>query len=114
MAKRKPDIENFIPENIRKFAEGEKAGAKITREGNSPTRPEQLDLPAMPSVHTGGAPAGQAGAPKRQTAVRLTDETMARVRRLAGMRAMQESRRVTTQEIMETAILEYVERELGR
>lgn len=114
MAKRKPDIENFIPENIRKFAEGEKEGAKTTREENSPTRPEQLDLPAIPSTHTGGAPPGQAGAPKRQTAVRLTNETMARVRRLAGMRAMQESRRVTTQEIMETAILEYVERELGR
>lgn len=68
----------------------------------------------MPSAYTGGAPAGRAGTPKRQTAIRLTDETMARIRRLAGMRAMQESRRVTTQEIMETAILEYVERELER
>jgi hypothetical protein len=52
-------------------------------------------------------------APKYQTAVRLIDETMAKIRRLAGMRAMQTSRRVTTQEIMEIAIVEYVDRELG-
>jgi hypothetical protein len=107
MAKGKPNIQNFIPESIRKFAEGEEVKTKTARDNTTPTRPEQLDLPAMPLT------AGGTGAPKRQTAVRLTDQTMARVRRLAGMRAMQESRRVTTQEIMETAILEYVERELG-
>jgi hypothetical protein len=38
---------------------------------------------------------------------------MAKIHRLVGMRAMQTSRRVTTQEIMETAIVEYVNRELG-
>jgi hypothetical protein len=95
MAKGKPDIQNFIPDNIRKFAEGEDAIAKTTKDENPSTQPYQPD------------------APKRQTAVRLTDETMAKIRRLAGMRAMQTSRRVTTQEIMETAIVEYVNRELS-
>jgi hypothetical protein len=96
MAKGKPDIQNFIPDNIRKFAEGEEATTNAAKDETLPTQPYQP------------------GAPKRQTAVRLTDETIAKIRRLAGMRAMQTSRRVTTQEIIETAIVQYVNRELGQ
>jgi hypothetical protein len=95
MAKGKPDIQNFIPDNIREFAESDEPTTRTIKDNTMQTQPSKPD------------------APKRQTAVRLTDETMAKIRRLVGMRAMQTSRRVTTQEIMEMAIVEYVNRELG-
>jgi len=91
MAKGKPDLSGMLPPGAREFAEG---GA-VDAVKPAPAKVEQ--------------PAAQAEV-KKQTAVRLTPSTLSRITALAGKQAMESGKRVTQQDVMEAAILEYLER----
>lgn len=114
MAKTKPNLSEMIPDNIRAFAEGARVASPVpqAQEEASPTAPPVAQAAPAPQP----APAEMAPPPfvregKTQVQLRLPPSVQARLRRMAFERSEMSPSRVTVQELLEKAVMQFLERE---
>lgn len=95
MAQSKPSLSSLNPLENRILERGEPTGTQ------SPVATLQL-APAAANEPSRG---------RRQTAVRLTDEVIDAVHRLAGKQTMESGKRIGSQDVLEKAIVRYLQAE---
>lgn len=112
MAKTKPDLSGMIPDSIRAFADGARVASPVPKAQELPVAEVPVEKPAPLAAAT------QAETPpqfvregKTQVQLRLPPSVQSRLRRMAFERSEMSPSRVTVQELLERAVMQFLERE---
>jgi hypothetical protein len=113
MAKTKPDLSEMIPQSIRAFADGARVASPVPQAQEAPAQemPEEITgvAPLPPQTETPVTQFVREG--KTQVQLRLTPSVQSRLRRMAFERSEMSPSRVTVQELLEKAVMQFLERE---
>ncbi|MBS4097698.1 MAG: hypothetical protein KGZ83_12775 [Sulfuricella sp.] len=118
MAKTKPDLSAMIPDSIRAFADGARAASPVPQPAETPPPQDPVaesvvekpaPTEAAPPVEMPPQPFIREG--KTQVQLRLPPSVQSRLRRMAFERSEMSPSRVTVQELLERAVMQFLERE---